>query len=81
MVGQNLVAPLPLVAFGALAYVRWLRVLLSGSVAAVSMETGAAGTWVCDKLQRQKQKIKESWSAQTAAAAGAGVVGEPLQAP
>lgn len=36
-VRENLITPLPLVAFGALTYVRWLRVLHYVSAAAVSM--------------------------------------------
>lgn len=50
-VQQDLIAPLPLVAFGALAGVGLLPLLAAVALAAVSMETGAAGTGVCEKLR------------------------------
>lgn len=50
-VRTDIITPLPLVAFGALAGVGRLHLLPAIAPAAVSMETGTAGTRVCEKLK------------------------------
>lgn len=64
---EELVAPLPLVAFGAVAGVGRLPLLRALAPAAVAMETGAAGTRICEKLgekhseeNRKSQREKRS---------------------